>query len=137
MNQKLQYWANLIAARDTKVAFALGLKKGMKWDTEAPYPFMQVVDTREIHVRRFVAQNVTVEATAEDGNRGFIKVQRFVAELENGEEVQLSISAIPASDKCDGEQAIDYFCRACDTEIKIKSERVVLDGKPYHRRCVE
>lgn len=132
---RLQAWCEMIMAHDSDVQFELGLKKGAVWDTKPPYPDLEVVETKDMHVRRIVMQESMLRARMpETDDEGYIKVSRLVAELENGQELELNRTAEPASD--DSPDEPDNICRACDLQIVDDSEVVMHEGKPYHRRCM-
>lgn len=133
--RKLLTWSEMIAAQDSVIQIPLGVEKGSQWETKPPYPDLEAIAVKEKHVRRLVMQDITMMASmSETGEEGLIRVVRLVAELEGGEEIELSKSATPISSDEPAEP--DYKCRACGAMIVDDSECIIHEGKPYHRRCM-
>lgn len=134
-NKRLEAWCEMIAAQDSDVQFVLGMEKGTAWETKPPYPDLEVAEAKDIHVRRIVFQDQLIRASMpETDESGYIRVARLVAELEDGQEIELSKTAEPASD--DSPANPGNICCACETLIVDESEIVLYEGKPYHRRCM-
>ena len=136
-DEKGQRWCDMLAAADSRFEFRLGLdpESGVKWRGEPPYPDLVLREVKEVQVRRFVSQTITVSASVpEDADQADIIIDRLVAELESGEEVELARSARPAVGK---EVLRPNECRACSEVIVDDSEVVMYEGEPYHRRCME
>lgn len=127
----------MIGAPDSAFEMRLGLTKGTQWGAPPPYPEVVIENAKETHVRRIVLQDLVVNASEpETEDSAYIHVQRLVAELEGGEEIELSRITTPA--KQENAPALpSNVCRACETPIVSKSETVIVDGEPYHKRCVE
>ena len=66
----------------------------------------------------------------------YLGFQRLVAELETGQEIELMRQANPAADS---DQIVDMdVCTACGEQIAGGSDgfnTVVINDKPYHKRC--
>ena len=136
-DEKEARWCEMISASDSRFDFELGLdpEKGVRWRGEPPYPDLKLRECKEVQVRRFVSQTMVVTASVpEDSDQTELIIDRLVAELEGGRQVELVRTARPA----EREEVLDPdVCRACEGKIVDKSETVMHEGEPYHRRCME
>lgn len=135
-DKKIQKWIEILSANDSDVLFTLGIAKGTVWHTKPPYPELKAVESEEIQVRRFVRQKMILEASApEDGAAAHITVNRFVAELENGDEYELFNMITPSE-----QEEVTYpddVCFGCGEKIPDESEAVLFGKRYYHKRCME
>lgn len=135
-DNKLQTWCGMIVADCDTIDIPLGLECGSKWNTKPPYPDLLATSVQEIQVRRIVFQEIIVAAEmTETDENGFIKITRLVAELESGNQIELSRVAEPASS--DEAAMPNDICNACNGRIVDESETIIVDSLSYHRRCVD
>jgi hypothetical protein len=134
--EKIDRWCQMLSADDCAFSFGLGLQAGAKWEAHPPYPDLKLVSVVEPHVRRIVLQEAVLEVSdPETGDGAYLRMKRFVAELEGGQEMELNRVVEPVPDG--SEPALPgNVCRACDLEIVDESEVVMYEGEPYHRRCM-
>lgn len=136
-DKKLAKWCRLVDASDSRFEFNLDVSDGVKWEASPPYPDLVVRNSKIVHVRRTVVQELLLTASVpEDRDQAEIVVQRLVAELETGQEIELMRQANPAADS---DQIVDMdVCTACGEQIAGGSDgfnTVVINDKPYHKRC--
>ena len=135
-DDKLMSWCQMISSDCHTIDIPLGLESGSRWETKPPYPDLFAIDVKETQVRRVVLHEVVVAAEmAETEESGVIKITRLVAELEGGNQIELSRVAEPASS--DEAAAPTDVCNACNGKIVDESETVMIDSLSYHRRCVD
>lgn len=138
-DKKLERWCELLGASDSKFVFQLGIDSGVRFDATPPYPDLVVQDSSIVHVRRVVVQEIVVTATVpEDHDQAEIMVQRLVAELETGQELELMRTAQPVAES---EKNVDMsVCGACGEPLAGEIDEfntVVIEDAPYHRRCTK
>jgi hypothetical protein len=135
-DEKLNRWCEIIGANDSAFEFNLGVEQGTQWQQKPPYPDLKVVDSSLVHVRRIVVQRVVLTASVpEDYDQAEIVVQRLVAELENGQELEMMREACPAKES---EKVVDPgVCEACGQNIADELDTVWIGDMPYHSRCTK
>lgn len=132
-----RHWADVIADMKSPYEFRLGLQVGAKFAARPPYPDLDVIGVEEVYVRRILLQQLVVSTSVpEDGGAvEHLEVQRLVAELEGGAEVEISRAARPLERQ---EIPVDKTtCAACRKAIP-HGEAVEHKGAAYHRgRCID
>lgn len=130
----MKRWCELLGASDSAFEFKLDIESGTRWETNPPYPDLCVRSVDMVHVRRFVVQRAVVTASVpEDFDQAEIVVQRLVAELENGQELEMMRDAYPAKS---AEKSVDPgVCESCGNNIVDEMDVIWIEEKPYHRRC--
>lgn len=130
-DSKTKKWIEFISADDSPYEFTLGLEKGTIWQGEDPCPNMQLTENKELHVRRFVMQKMKI--VAGEGETALLNVDRLVAELEGGSEIELSRTVYRNED--DVIKKDENICESCGERIRT-DDKVEIDGCFYHSRCV-
>ena len=134
-DERIERWCQLLTAADSLFEFKLGLATGTSWKARPPYPNLKALGTKDVHVRRFVLQQLDLEVSVpEDDDVANIAVERLVAELEDGREVEIARTAKPATVQ---QSAIDNnVCPACDDQIVNMDDAQEHEGVLYHKRCM-
>lgn len=127
-------YQQLIADPDGPYPFASKMDAGYTLLGQAPYPDVQVLSNRIVHVRSLKYQVLNLQASNPEETRvEQVSIGRLIAELEgDAGEVEVQRFLLPTEE--DADKVDTSRCAACLMQIP-EGAGIVIDGAAYHQRC--
>ena len=134
----MKVWTDLLGSEDAPYDFELETEAGTRYEARPPWPNVEVVGVDNFRIEEFVQQVLRVKATMpEDGVEQDLIVNRIVARLQGGGEVEIKRMALPTESII--EEVDISRCGACGDNI-VPGDAVILDTEEgraaFHQRCV-